>query len=285
MIKNFKIGRIPLYFIAGICLNLIFWFLTWFLDGLRSHWTFFPLWVGYILTMNGLTELRKGYSLFSKAPLHWLLLFVISAPVWWIFEWLNKAAHYWQYQGVESFSDAQYNLFATISFSTVIPAVFSTSEWIGTFRFADRFSKGPRTGSRANTRRLFFILGWIMLVLFLIWPEYGAAFLWMSLYFIFDPLNFWLGYPSLLEQTAKGNWRQVVILWIASLICGFFWEMWNFYAYPKWIYDVPFVNFWHIFEMPLFGYLGYLPFALELYAMYHLIIGLSKVDSTVRMGF
>ncbi len=40
---------------------------------------------------------------------------------------------------------------------------------------------------------------------------------------------------------------------------------------PKWIYNVPFVGFWHIFEMPLLGYGGYLPFSLELYALYRLL--------------
>ena len=50
--------------------------------------------------------------------------------------------------------------------------------------------------------------------------------------------------------------------------------MWNFYSYPKWIYHVPFVGFWHVFEMPILGYTGYLPFALELFALYHLILRL-----------
>jgi hypothetical protein len=49
--------------------------------------------------------------------------------------------------------------------------------------------------------------------------------------------------------------------------------MWNFYSYPKWIYHIPYVDFWHIFEMPILGYGGYLPFALELYALYHFITG------------
>lgn len=42
---------------------------------------------------------------------------------------------------------------------------------------------------------------------------------------------------------------------------------------PKWIYDTPGVNFLHIFEMPLLGYLGYLPFSLELYSIYKLVTG------------
>jgi hypothetical protein len=34
------------------------------------------------------------------------------------------------------------------------------------------------------------------------------------------------------------------------------------------------VSFLHVFEMPLLGYLGYLPFALELCALYHFVAGL-----------
>ncbi|MEC7347693.1 MAG: hypothetical protein VYB60_02400, partial [SAR324 cluster bacterium] len=63
-------------------------------------------------------------------------------------------------------------------------------------------------------------------------------------------------------------------LWAGCLICGFFWEFWNFWSYPKWIYQIPFVDFWRIFEMPVLGYLGYLPFALELFGLYHLVTGI-----------
>ena len=57
---------------------------------------------------------------------------------------------------------------------------------------------------------------------------------------------------------------------------GFFWEMWNYFSYPKWIYHVAWGGWFHIFEMPLLGYGGYLPFALELYAIYHLVVGILK---------
>ena len=49
--------------------------------------------------------------------------------------------------------------------------------------------------------------------------------------------------------------------------------MWNYYSYPKWIYHVAWGGWFHIFEMLLLGYGGYLPFALELYALYHLVAG------------
>ena len=31
---------------VGIALVLLFWTLNWSLDGLRTHWAFFPLWLG-----------------------------------------------------------------------------------------------------------------------------------------------------------------------------------------------------------------------------------------------
>jgi hypothetical protein len=49
--------------------------------------------------------------------------------------------------------------------------------------------------------------------------------------------------------------------------------MWNYYSNPKWIYTISLGYWMKIFEMPLLGYGGYLPFSLELYAMAHLISG------------
>jgi hypothetical protein len=48
--------------------------------------------------------------------------------------------------------------------------------------------------------------------------------------------------------------------------------MWNFHSYPKWIYHVPGVGFAKVFEMPILGYLGYLPFAMELYLAAQLVL-------------
>jgi hypothetical protein len=61
----------------------------------------------------------------------------------------------------------------------------------------------------------------------------------------------------------RGNWSQVVTAALAALICGFFWEMWNVHSLAKWVYSIPYVQRFHIFEMPILGYAGYLPFGLE----------------------
>ena len=49
----------------------------------------------------------------------------------------------------------------------------------------------------------------------------------------------------------------------AGLICGFFWELWNSQSLAHWVYTVPFVHDFKMFEMPILGYAGYLPFGLE----------------------
>ena len=110
-----------------------------------------------------------------------------------------------------------------------------------------------------------------MLVLLLLWPHYFFPFLWLAGFFLLDPLCVWLGRPAILRNLAKGDWRTVVALGVGTLVCGFFWELWNYYSFPKWIYHVPFFGFFRVFEMPLLGYLGYPPFGLALYALAHLL--------------
>jgi hypothetical protein len=154
-----------------------------------------------------------------------------------------------------------------------MPAVFGAAELVSTTRFIQRIRRGVRIIPTPTTLLLFFLAGCLMLILMLLWPRYFFAFVWLSVFFIIEPLNVILRRETLAQYTAVGDWRPVISLWIGCLICGFFWEMWNFYAYPKWIYEVPFVDFLRIFEMPILGYGGYMPFALELHAVYHLVAG------------
>jgi hypothetical protein len=255
-------------------LILVFWVLNWTLPGPHTNWAFFPLWLGYCLFMDGLVFWRTGTSLFTRSPRKFAGLFLASAPVWWIFELLNLRTQNWVYLGVEIFTPFEYVFWTTLSFTTVIPAVFGTAEFFASFDFVKRFKPGPRVGTDKRTTLGFFVLGWTMLALILIWPKIFFGYIWVSLYFILEPINIWIGNRSLADWTQHRDWRPVISLWLGVLVTAFFWEMWNYYSYPKWIYEVPLGNWLHIFEMPLLGYGGYLPFALELYALYHFISGL-----------
>lgn len=276
---------LPPQFWFGLLLIAVMWPLNWLLDGLRTAYLFFPLWLGYILAVDGLVWWRRGTSLLRRNWRAFVGLFFVSAPGWWLFEVLNWRVGNWQYLGREQVSDLFYAVTASICFSTVIPAVFGTAELVSTFTWVQNLGKGPRIQPTRRVTLGFFVAGLLMLALLLAWPRYFFPFLWLSIYFLLAPLNVWLGHRSLAVYTAVGNWRPVLSLWFGGLICGFFWEMWNIYAFPKWIYHVPFVDFLHIFEMPLLGYGGYLPFALELFALYHLVIGLLGVPLETYVQF
>ena len=265
--------KLPFHFWIGVILVGIFWYLNWSLTGVRTQWAFFPLWLGYSLVVDSIVHVRKGSSLLTRSVKFYILLFIISAPCWWLFELLNHFTHNWSYFGSERFSVFEISIFKTLSFTTVIPSVFGTAELVSTFNWVQGIKKGPVVKPTVKLTITFFLVGWGMLILLILLPKYFFVFIWLSVFFITEPINVWLNNRTLMYATGQGDWRIVLSLWLGCLICGFFWEMWNYYSYPKWVYSVPFVDFLHIFEMPALGYLGYLPFSLELYALYQLIAG------------
>jgi len=101
--------------------------------------------------------------------------------------------------------------------------------------------------------------------------------IWLCLIFVLDPINNLAGRKSAWSHLLARDWRFLVVLPLATLCNGFFWEMWNSHALPHWYYTVPIVNNApHLFAMPLPGYLGYLPFGLELYAMYQFLLLITR---------
>jgi hypothetical protein len=61
------------------------------------------------------------------------------------------------------------------------------------------------------------------------------------------------------------------LLFAAGLLCGFLWESWNWLAVARWRYHVPYLGDVKIFEMPVLGYLGFMPFAVESFALYRFL--------------
>jgi hypothetical protein len=237
------------------------------LPGARTSFIFFPLWLGYVLLVDALVWTRSGNSLWSRSRKRFALLFCFSAPVWWLFELINLRTSNWQYLGRELFSPVEFYLLCTISFSTVVPAVFETAELIESFRWTQKFRSGPRVPATPRVFIVLFVAGLGMLTTLLVRPKLFYPFTWISLLCIFEPINHWTGRPHFLQNLREGDWRVVLSLALGGLVCGFFWELWNYYSFPKWIYHIPGAEFLRIFEMPVLGYGGYIPFALELYAL------------------
>jgi hypothetical protein len=274
MNKNNYKRRFPLYGWAGIFLVIVSWYLNWFITGLRTHWAFFPLWLGFCLTVDAIVYIRCGTSLIKKNLKKYISLFFISVPVWWLFELFNSLTHNWVYDGREYFTNLQFFILASISFSTVIPSVFEAAELAGEFKFIRDSGHLRKLKLTESVTRLFIPLGIITLLLEILLPDVFYPLIWITVFFLIEPINIKMNNNSLLKLMEKGDWRPVFSLWMGCLICAFFWEMWNYFSYPKWHYNLPMVNFLHIFEMPILGYIGYLPFSLELFAVYNFIVGI-----------
>ena len=268
--------RFPLRGAVGLALIAGAWSTSWLQVSPFGQNSFFPLWLGYILTMDALNLWRRGTSPLSRSPGVFLSMFLISAPMWWVFEGINYFTQNWHYLGVEDYSTLRYFVIASWHFSTVIPAVFETAELVGSLKFVDRF--GARRPMPVSSWVLIgtTVLGLISLFALVTWPNYAFPATWISIFLLLDPINHLLGRPSVIATLRLGDWRLVIAMGTAALICGWFWEMWNYLAFPKWHYTVPFVQYAQVFEMPLLGYAGYLPFGLEVHAFYYFLYGLVR---------
>ncbi len=172
---------------------------------------------------------------------------------------------------------------SSLAFSVVIPAVFEVSELIGSFGFIKRFARLPALVLNRQQVILVAVLGLTSLAALLVWPTYLFPITWICLFFIFDPINHLTGRPSIISQIRNGDFRLVIAFALGALVCGFFWEMWNNEASVSWEYNVGIFDFARVFQMPLLGYGGYLPFGLETYAVFHFAAGLVGLSSDAQV--
>ncbi|MBT8374698.1 MAG: hypothetical protein KJN80_07295 [Deltaproteobacteria bacterium] len=260
--------RLPWWGWMSLFTCILFWGIAWsrfaFVKLFQPH-TFAPLWISFIVWLNALTFRRTGRSLLTHKTRLFFILFPLSAAFWWFFEYLNRFVQNWYYVGVK-FEALEYFLYATISFSTVLPAVVSMHAYVISYiGDLNRYHSWIKIQIRYPK-----ILSWCVLVIagcglgFIgILPDYVFPLLWISPLLIVVSLQAILGESHILSDVIRGNWMKVVSFPLAALGCGFFWEMWNFYSLAKWQYGIPFVHRFQLFEMPILGYAGYLPFGLE----------------------
>lgn len=262
---------------AGVVSMIVFWILAWtrfpWFAPFQEH-TFTPLWLSFVVVVNALSYRKTGRCLMTARPRYFLLLFPASAAFWWSFEYLNRFVQNWYYLDSGAYGGWEYFWLATLPFSTVLPAVLSAREWLGTFpRFGYPFQdflrlsvRRPRAVSRAFLAAAAGSLAGIG-----VWPDLLYPFLWVSPLLVLLSLDGIAGRPHILSRVAEGDWREIVGFCLAALLCGVFWEMWNMYSLAKWEYSIPYVHRFLLFEMPVLGYSGYLPFGLECAAVAALV--------------
>jgi len=256
------------------------WILAWTRFSWFQDWqpyTFPLLWFGYIGVINGLLFSRIRRCMLVNQPKFLFKLFVLSAGFWWMFEYLNQFVHNWHYVGMTEVYTVTTVSWMTLSFSTVLPAVLGTYEYLSSFTQAkDPFETWHAipTVDSPFIGWLLIILGGLGLLLIGIWPTMLFPLLWIAPLLIILGIKIIRREPTILTPLAKGNWSPVILSSMAALLCGGFWEMWNAYSLVHWEYSIPYVHAFKLFEMPILGYAGYLPFGLECVAVTELFLGM-----------
>ena len=244
--------------LMGISLIALAWTAAWGSFGFVSEHSFFPLWLGYILTVNGLSEVLFKTSLLRLMGRSFLGLFAISIPLWWFFEGMNAIVQNWRYHFPRPISSAHYVIEASIDFSTVVPAVLSASflSAAALQRFDAVWPRWRPTVSEAGLAAAV-LCGIGCYALLPLFPNETFPLVWIAPCLILEPIAFAIRYPALLGDVRTHGWTRLFAVMTATTVTGFFWEMWNCYSLPKWTYTIPYLGFWKIFEMPLLGYFGY----------------------------
>jgi hypothetical protein len=239
-------------------------------------WFYCFAWWSYILLADNVLLSLRGRSLLTSRRRELATMLPLSVFIWLLFEGYNFIIDNWAYQGVIPNPYLRWPGYA-VAFATVLPAIFITSDlWEhllyrdrpGAFASeAEKLPAPPDTAPAAGIRCAAVILSLAPLIS----PRYFFSTVWLGPIFLLDPFLEKLKIRSLSLSIYKGDRRRTWCLMAGGLSCGFIWEFLNFWAPAKWIYSVPFFSGGKVFEMPLLGFLGFPPFALECWILYHML--------------
>jgi hypothetical protein len=235
------------------------------------------VWTGYVLFVDALAARLTGRSYLTTDRVEGVLVALSSVGCWWLFELYNAPRFWrggadvlglwWQYHELEP-SPFLRRVGYDWAFATIFPALFLTAAVV-----------------RALLRRRARIRPWrpslwalglavaagavcVTLPLVVVSP-WLVPLVWVGFILLLEPLNCRRGLPSWLADLGQGDASRLLALLVAGAVCGVLWELWNYWATTRWTYTVPYLGDVKAFEMPVLGYLGFPPFALEAYAMYH----------------
>jgi hypothetical protein len=236
------------------------------------HWHTPIAWTGYILLVDSIVWKRRAASWLHDKPAELFFAACVSVPLWVIFEIYNKySIRNWYYIGLPEDLLLRYIGYVW-AFATIWPAIFETGDLVSSLR--DRRAPLDRTNPPLPQPLgpgawLAVAAGAIMLLIPVgIHSTYLAAPIWLGFILLLDPLNARAGAESILGDWRSGRVGRLVNLLAAGLICGLVWEFWNYWAGTKWMYNVPFLPDVKLFEMPILGFGGFPPFAVECFVMY-----------------
>lgn len=238
---------------------------------------FYPLvWYPTLVLLDAATTLRVGRG--RRGSYYWLdrpwfalSLFAWSAVGWFLFELLNFRIENWYYVFVPR-DRAERWIGIVLSFATVFPALFLAERALRALGLGERWRIRPLPVTSRGLRWCR-ALGLVFVALSMAWPRVFYPLVWGAVTLLLEPHNYRRDPArSLLGDLARGDAGRILRLIIGGLGIGFLWEAYNVPATAKWIYTVPGLEDWKLFEMPLPGFLGFPVFALDAFVLYQALV-------------
>jgi hypothetical protein len=252
-----------------------------------GHWFTPIVWTGYVLVVDSIVAWGTGESLLTTHRSELVGVALTSILCWWLFEWYNAPRFWegaaeatglwWQYHALEE-NPFLRRIGYDWAFATIFPALFLTARALRALVFS-----GLRVSPFRLPRRVLWAavaVGAVCAVLpLVVVSPWLVPLVWIAYALLLEPLNHMRGAPSWLTALTRGDASLVVALLASGLVCGLLWEFWNYWALTRWTYTVPYAGDAKLFEMPLLGYLGFPPFALECFALYNFLRSLVSRDA------
>ena len=236
------------------------------------YWVTPAVWFGYILLVDSIVFMLKGNSYLVNRKLKVIQLLLLSLDFWLIFEIYNLFVPGWGYINLPK-SRLETLVMGSLSFAAILPAIFETTELVQQLHIFSKVNLKVKMHLNKFLITVLIVVGAIFLITpFIVVSSWAWAFVWTGFIFLLDPILYLFhDEKSLIMLTKKRKFNTIISLLVAGYICGFLWEFWNYWATSKWIYIFPIMQNIKIFEMPVVGFLGFGPFALELYVMYNFV--------------
>ena len=291
-------GKIPVWFWLGAILMFGAMFFMWGkFSGPKfiTNWTLLPLFWGAIIFFDGIVYYRMaGRSIINDRPRTLIAIAVCSIGGWAYFEYLNFfVKENWYYPKGDLISTEQFMIYSLLGSSALLTIAFELYMLLESFpKLAIKYTQGPKLKVSKATWKIILAGSLLVMLLISIFPDELFFFIWLAPLLLFlsilEIFGIWTPFTPIVKN---GNWTPFVLMCLTYLIQGFFHECWNFFSASHlpnneiitynpgfWMYSVPYVNVLHIFEMPLLGFFGYLPFGLYCWVAWLLFAELLGID-------
>lgn len=228
-------------------------------------WLYHFAWYGTLLALWGGLAWRDGRPPPGGAEAIFLLFW--SAAFWYLYELLNLRLANWYYVLVPAERPVRW-VGTFVAFATVLPALRLGYAWMERWGLAEGWRR-PRFTVRGWQLAALAAGGVAFLALALWRPRAFFPLVWGAVTLLLEPWN-WSRDPgsSLFGDLSRGRYARIVRLLAGGLAIGLLWEAFNWTAGARWVYTVPGLERFKLFEMPFPGFLGFPVLALDGYVAY-----------------